>query len=64
VPPGDAAAIRDRLVHLARHPALVREMGAAARRAVAALTPENFRAPLLTKLNELLCGKEEASCPT
>jgi glycosyltransferase involved in cell wall biosynthesis len=64
VPPGEAGAIRDRLVHLAGHPAQVREMGAAARQAVAALTPENFRAPLLTKLKDLLCGKEEASCPT
>ena len=31
VPPQDAEAIRDRLAHLAAHPALLRQMGQAAR---------------------------------
>jgi glycosyltransferase involved in cell wall biosynthesis len=64
VPPADASAIRDRLLHLAKHPALVREMGAAARQAVQSLTPDNFRAPLLAKLRELASSPLRGeSCP-
>jgi glycosyltransferase involved in cell wall biosynthesis len=53
VPPADAGAICDRLKHLARNPALVRAMGAAARDVAGALTPEAFRGPLLARLQRL-----------
>jgi glycosyltransferase involved in cell wall biosynthesis len=43
VPPGDSDAIRDRLAHLAAHPALMREMGCAARETARSLTYEKFR---------------------
>jgi glycosyltransferase involved in cell wall biosynthesis len=43
VPPGDSDAIRDRLAHLATHPALLREMGHAARDTARSLTFEKFR---------------------
>ena len=36
VPAGDPDAIRDRLAHLAAHPALLREIGCAARETMAA----------------------------
>jgi glycosyltransferase involved in cell wall biosynthesis len=44
VPPGDAAAIRDRLDHLSKSPGLLRQMGQKARESAAELTPERFRA--------------------
>lgn len=50
VPPGDADAIRDRLHHLAKNPALVRSMGQAARAAAGALTLERFRASYAARL--------------
>jgi glycosyltransferase involved in cell wall biosynthesis len=54
VPAADAGAIRERLQHLADHPSLAREMGAAARAAVGALTLERFRAAYVPRLLALL----------
>ena len=51
---GDVGAIRERLAHLAQHPALVREMGAAARETMRAYTPERFRAELVACLSTVL----------
>jgi glycosyltransferase involved in cell wall biosynthesis len=62
VPPADPPAIRERLTHLAQHPGLVREMGAAARQAVGALTPDQFRAPLVGRLHERLQDRRGMPC--
>jgi glycosyltransferase involved in cell wall biosynthesis len=43
VPARDRDALRDRLAHLAAHPAQLREMGRAARESVSSLTFEKFR---------------------
>jgi glycosyltransferase involved in cell wall biosynthesis len=53
VPAADSDAIRDRLAHLAANPALLREMGHAARIAAASLTFERFRERYQTCLNTL-----------
>lgn len=53
VPPGDSDAIRDRLAHLAAHPALLREMGHAARDTARSLTFEKFRQRYATCLDAL-----------
>lgn len=47
VPPRDPGAICERLDYLMSRPALVREMGKAARETIAQLTLENFRARIL-----------------
>jgi glycosyltransferase involved in cell wall biosynthesis len=54
VPARDPGAILERLRLLADRPALVREMGAAARRAMAAQTLERFRATYVPPLRALL----------
>ena len=55
VPTGDARAIHERLEHLYRHPELLPRMGAQAREAVQrTLTPENFRRPLVTRIQQAL----------
>lgn len=55
VPTGDAHALRERLEHLYRHPELLPGMGAKAREAVQRhLTPENFRRPLVARIQEAL----------
>lgn len=53
VPAGNADAIRDRLAHLAQRPALVREMGAAARATMAAYTMERFRAAWVPRVRDM-----------
>ncbi len=54
VPAGDAPAILDRLEHLAGRPALVREMGAAARATMAKQTLAGFRAGYASVLQRLI----------
>lgn len=44
IAPGDIDAITSRLVHLAQHPALVREMGKKAREAITTLSFDRYRA--------------------
>jgi glycosyltransferase involved in cell wall biosynthesis len=44
VPPADVDALAERLVHLARHPALLRELGQHARKTACARTPRDFAA--------------------
>ena len=51
---GDSGAILERLDHLARHPALVQQMGAAARETMRAQTPEAFRLRYVELLRSLL----------
>jgi alpha-maltose-1-phosphate synthase len=53
VPPADIDAIRDRLAHLASHPALLREMGHAARETASSLTFEKFRGRYVSCLQAL-----------
>jgi glycosyltransferase involved in cell wall biosynthesis len=53
VPPADSDAIRDRLAHLAANPALVREMGRAARDTARSLTFEKFQQRYVSCLNTL-----------
>jgi glycosyltransferase involved in cell wall biosynthesis len=53
VPPADSDAIRDRLAHLAARPALLREMGGAARATAGSLTFEKFRQRYVDCLNVL-----------
>jgi glycosyltransferase involved in cell wall biosynthesis len=53
VPPADSDAIRDRLAHLAAHPALLREMGHAARETARSLTFEKFRQRYVSCLESL-----------
>ena len=53
VPPADSEAIRDRLAHLAAHPALLREMGHAARDTARSLTFEKFRRRYVSCLDAL-----------
>jgi glycosyltransferase involved in cell wall biosynthesis len=50
VDPKDRDMLADRLVHLARNPALVREMGAAARKAVQGMTLDGVRQLYLDRL--------------
>lgn len=54
VPPADSEAIRDRLSHLAANPALLKEMGRAARQTAGALTRQNFRRQYAACLNSLI----------
>lgn len=55
IPTGDARAIAERLEHLHRHPELLPRMGARAREAVRRhLTPDNFRRPLVTRIQQAL----------
>jgi glycosyltransferase involved in cell wall biosynthesis len=54
VPPRDVDAIADRLRHLAERPALVREMGAAARESAASLTVDRFRGELVERMKHLI----------
>jgi glycosyltransferase involved in cell wall biosynthesis len=55
VPTADARAIAERLEHLHRHPELLPRMGQQAREAVRRhLTPENFRRPLVTRIQQAL----------
>ncbi len=55
VPTGDARAIAERREHLHRHPELLPRMGEKAREAVRRhLTPENFRRPLVTRIQQAL----------
>ncbi len=55
VPTADARALHERLEHLYRHPELLPRMGAKAREAVQRhLTPENFRRPLVTRIQQAL----------
>jgi glycosyltransferase involved in cell wall biosynthesis len=53
VPAGDSDAIRDRLAQLAGHPALMREMGRAARATIGSLTFDQFRSQYHTCLRAL-----------
>jgi starch synthase len=52
--PRDVDAIADRLRHLAERPALVREMGAAARESAASLTVDRFRGELVERMKHLI----------
>lgn len=54
IPVGDVDALHARLEHLARNPQLLPAMGAAARAAVARLTPEAFRASLVERIQREL----------
>jgi glycosyltransferase involved in cell wall biosynthesis len=54
VPAADSEAIRDRLAHLANNPALLREMGRAARETARSLTFEKFRERYVSCLNSLV----------
>ena len=51
---GDPVAIRERLDHLARHPELVKQMGAAARESMQAHSPQLFRSQYVAALRSLL----------
>ena len=53
VPGADSDAIRDRLAHLAENPALLREMGRAARETARSLTFARFRDRYVSCLNSL-----------
>jgi len=53
VPPADSDAIRDRLAHLATHPALLRQMGHAARETARSMTFEKFRQRYTSSLDAL-----------
>jgi glycosyltransferase involved in cell wall biosynthesis len=53
VSPGDSDAIRDRLAHLAAHPARLREMGRAARETASSLNFERFCQRYVSCLNTL-----------
>ncbi|HXT62742.1 MAG TPA: glycosyltransferase family 4 protein [Pyrinomonadaceae bacterium] len=53
VPAADSEAIRDRLEHLAKNPALLRKMGQAARETARSLTFEKFRDRYVSCLNSL-----------
>lgn len=53
----DRDAIADRLRHLAMNPALVRQMGAAARKSVERLTLEAFRQRYIPRLQQLVAEK-------
>jgi glycosyltransferase involved in cell wall biosynthesis len=53
VPVRDPHAIRERLVHLAKNPALLRRMGHAAKKTVAHLTLRSFRENYVTRVKAL-----------
>jgi glycosyltransferase involved in cell wall biosynthesis len=55
IPTGDVRAIQERLEHLHRHPELLPALGARARETVQrTLTPEAFRRPLVSRLQQAL----------
>jgi hypothetical protein len=57
IPPRDPEAIRDRLLHLSRNPALLRRLGAAARETIQSETPEAFQNFYAAKIQSLLSGR-------